>query len=76
MASAALHSVGGLDLEERAGQVAVLAFRCARKVSEKREVACAEALKAYLAVCPHKTNASDQVVAAIVDAVRARPHWA
>jgi hypothetical protein len=75
MTDAALQMVAGVDLEQRASHVALLAFRCARHAEEKRDIACAEALKAYLDVNPNKQNASDEVVAVLVDALRARPHW-
>lgn len=75
MANAKLRSVSPDARGKRASHVALLAFRCARHNEEKRDVACAEALKAYLDIHPHNTNASDDVVAAIVNAVRARPHW-
>ena len=75
MANAALKSLGQQSRAKRAGHIALLAFRCARHNEEKRDVACAEALKAYLDIHPHNQNASDDVVAMIVNAVRARPHW-
>jgi|GEM_PF-5285080 len=75
MANATLRSAGPENRKQRASHVALLAFRCARHDSEKRDIACAEALKAYLDIHPHNANASDDVIAAIVDAVRARPHW-
>ncbi len=75
MMNPALHMATGVDLEQRANQVALLAFRCARHAEEKRDVACAAALKAYLDINPSNENASDEVVAVLVDALRARPHW-
>ena len=75
MANAALYATGSENRKKRAGHVALLAFRCARHDEEKRDTACAEALKAYLDIHPHNQNASDDVVAMIVDAIRARPHW-
>lgn len=62
-------------IEKHASFVAVLAFRCAWQDRAKRELAGAEALKAYLAIHPHDRHASDNVVDAIVEAVRLRPHW-
>ena len=75
MTNQAVHMTKGVNVEQRASQVALLAFRCARHAEEKRDTACAEALKAYLNINPDKTNASDEVVAVLVDALRARPHW-
>ena len=55
--------------------VSVLAFRSAWHVDTKRDMASAKALKAYQAINPGDCNASDKVVAAIVDALRLHPHW-
>lgn len=71
----ALPVAASVNVEQRANQVALLAFRCARHAEEKRDIACAAALKAYLDINPDKKNASDEVVAVLVDALRARPHW-
>lgn len=60
---------------KHASFVSVLAFRCAWHVKEKRDTACAAALKAYQNVNPHDRNASDNVVAALVEAIRLHPHW-
>lgn len=62
-------------LEERALHVALLAFRCARHHGERRDTACAVALKAYLAISPTDVDASDKVVKAIAEAVQRHPHW-
>jgi len=75
MAHADRRSANRDQRKERASHVALLAFRCARHNEQKRDIACAEALKAYLDIHPHNEHASDDVVATIVNAVRARPHW-
>jgi hypothetical protein len=75
MMNPALQIAAGANVEQRAHQVALLAFRCARHAEEKRDMACAEALKAYLDINPNKQNASDEVVSVLIDALRARPHW-
>ncbi len=62
-------------LAKQATQVALLAFRCARQNGERQDRACELALKAYLAILPNDPEATDNVIAAIVDAVRIRPHW-
>ncbi|MEL6962615.1 MAG: hypothetical protein AAGA73_16300 [Pseudomonadota bacterium] len=67
--------MAGINVEQHANQVALLAFRCARHAEGKRDIACAEALKAYLDINPTNENASDEVIAVLVDALRARPHW-
>jgi len=63
------------QLAKRATHVALLAFRCARQNGERQDRACELALKAYLTILPSDANASDNVIGAIIDAVRVRPHW-
>lgn len=75
MKDAGLPMIAGINVDQRANQVALLAFRCARHAEGKRDIACAEAFKAYLDINPTKENASDEVIAVLVDALRARPHW-
>ncbi|MEM9624765.1 MAG: hypothetical protein AAGA21_00920 [Pseudomonadota bacterium] len=60
---------------KHAAFVSVLAFRSAWHVEAKRDLASAKALKAYRAINPDDQNASDRVVAALVDAIRHHPHW-
>ncbi len=60
---------------KHASFVSVLAFRCAWHVHAKRDMASAAALKAYQAVNPGDHDASDRVVAALVEALRLHPHW-
>lgn len=64
------------QLRKRAEHVALLAFRCARHDGDKQDIACAVALKAYQTICPHVSDASDEVIALLSEALRARPHWA
>ena len=66
---------GDGHLTKQATQVALLAFRCARQHGERQDRACELALKAYLAILPNDSEASDNVISAIVEAVRVRPHW-
>ena len=60
---------------KHASFVSVLAFRCAWHAHARRDMASAAALKAYLAVNPNDRQASDNVVAALVEAIRLHPHW-
>ncbi len=60
---------------KHAAFVSVLAFRSAWSVDAKRDMASAKALKAYQSINPGDRNASDNVVAALVDAIRLHPHW-
>lgn len=62
-------------LTKQAMQVALLAFRCARQSDDKRDTAFGVALDAYLSICPDDVDASDKVIAIILDAVQYRPHW-
>lgn len=61
--------------KEHAVRVAVLAFRCAWHEGTQRDTACAAALRAYRDFRPEDREASDNVVAALVEAIRHRPHW-
>jgi len=62
------------DSEEHAAFVSVLAFRGAWHGGDDRNMASAAALKTYLDFRPSDQEASDKVVAAIIDAIRNRPH--
>jgi hypothetical protein len=61
--------------EKHAANVAVLAFRCAWQIPEKRDEACAAALETCLDIHPGDPNASGVVAAAIIEAVQRHPHW-
>lgn len=61
--------------KEHAIRAAVFAFRCARHKGETRDLAVAAALRTYRGLLPEDDDASDRVVAAIIEAIRLRPHW-
>jgi hypothetical protein len=61
--------------KQHAVRAAVFAFRCAWHRGETRDLAVAAALRAYRDLLPEDDDASDQVVAAIIEAIRLRPHW-
>ena len=61
--------------EQHAARVSILAFRSAWHSEVMRDLASAQALRAYQNLLPDAHDAADKVVGALVDALRHRPHW-
>ena len=64
-----------ISQQQHAMRAAVFAFRCAWHRGNTRDMAVAAALRAYRNLLPDDEEASDQVVTAIIEAIRLRPHW-
>jgi len=62
-------------LKRLARDAAVLAFLRAWRQTGRRDQACADAFKAYLAISPNDHDASKQVIEALIEMIRSRPDW-